>query len=160
MDDFDKQLSRRGFLKGAGILAAATAVGPLILPRRLFGANAPSGQINIAMIGMGRQMMNSNLAPFLQSPDCQVVAVCDVDAWRLEQGLSAVNKYYAQKRPSGTWNGCKAYKDFREVLARTDIDAIFISTPDHWHAPMAIAAIRAGKEVGVQSGSDRSNRAD
>ena len=156
MTNFDNNLSRRGFLKTAGILAAATAVGPLILPRRLFGANAPSGKINIAMIGMGRQMMCSNLAPFLKSPDCQVVAVCDVDAWRLEQGLKAVNKYYAQNQPSGTWNGCKAYKDFREVFARADIDAIFISTPDHWHAPMAIAAIRAGKDVALEKPITRS----
>jgi len=156
MNNLDYNLSRRGFLKGAGILAAATAVGPLILPRRLFGANAPSGKINIAMIGMGRQMMHSNLAPFLQSPDCQVVAVCDVDAWRLEQGLNAVNTYYAQQRPSGTWNGCKAYKDFRDVFARADIDAIFVSTPDHWHAPMAIAAVRAGKDVALEKPITRS----
>ena len=102
------------------------------------------------MIGMGRQMMCSNLAPFLQSPDCQVVAVCDVDAWRLEQGLNAVNQHYAKAAPSGSWKGCTVYKDWRDLIADKGIDAVFISTPDHWHTPMAIAAIRAGKDVALE----------
>lgn len=144
------ELSRRDFVKNAGIFAVAFAAGPLILPRRLFGANAPSKKINIGMIGMGRQMMGQNLHPFLESPDCQVVAVCDVDSWRMEQGLNAVNAFYAKQRGVASWKGCKTYKDWRDLIADKDIDAVFISTPDHWHAPMAVAAVRAGKDVALE----------
>mgnify|MGYP000558889818 CR=1 FL=1 len=123
MNNEDCNLSRRRFLKGTGILAA-TAVGPLILPGRLFGGTAPSGKINIGMIGMGRQMITMNLPPFLKSPDCQVVAVCDVDAWRMDLGLKNVNANYAKESRSGSWNGCKVYKDWRDLIADKDIDAL------------------------------------
>ena len=143
-------VSRRRFLKGAGLFTAASAFRPLIVTSRLFGANAPSNQVNLAMIGMGRQMMAPNLPQFLNTPGCQVVAVCDVDAWRLEQGLNAVNKFYGARKNSGNWKGCKAYKDWRDVIADKNVDAVFISTPDHWHAPMTLAAMRAGKDVSCE----------
>lgn len=146
----NSHLSRRRFLQNAGLFAAASAVGPLIVSSRLFGANSPSNQVNLAMIGMGRQMMDHNLPEFLKTDGCQVVAICDVDAWRLEQGLNAVNAFYADKKASGTWKGCKVYKDWRDVIADKDVDAVFISTPDHWHAPMTIAAFRAGKDVSCE----------
>jgi myo-inositol 2-dehydrogenase / D-chiro-inositol 1-dehydrogenase len=142
--------SRRAFVKSAGLFAAALAAGPLILPRRLLGADAPSRKINIGLIGMGRQMLAMNMSPFLKSPDCQVVAVCDVDAWRMEQCLNVVNKHYAKQRGVASWNGCKTYADWRDLIADKDIDAVCISTPDHWHAPMAIAAVRAGKDVSLE----------
>jgi len=87
--------------------------------------------------------MYSNLPAFLNSPDCVVVAACDADAWRLEQGLNAVQKHYGKA-------GCKGYRDFRELLARPDIDAVMISTPDHWHVPIAIAAVNTGKDVALE----------
>jgi predicted dehydrogenase len=132
-------MNRRQFLKTATVLAA----GPLILPRHLFGADAPSKKIGIGMIGMGRQAYNSNLKPFLTSPDCAVTAVCDVDSWRLEQGLLAVEKHYKKKVAKG-------YRDFRELLADPNVDAVMISTQDHWHVPMAIAAVKAGKDVSLE----------
>ena len=132
-------MNRRQFLTQAGLLAAA----PLILPRRLLGADAPSRKIGIGMIGMGRQAYNANLQPFLKSPDCTVTAVCDVDAWRLEKGLQAVDKHYGKKVAKG-------YRDFRELLADPNVDAVMISTPDHWHVPMAIAAVKAGKDVTLE----------
>jgi len=131
--------NRRQFLKAAGLLT----VGPLVLPRHLFGADAPSKKIGIGMIGMGRQAYHANLMPFLNSPDCVVTAVCDVDSWRLEQGLQAAEKHY-QKRIA------KGYRDFRDLLADPNVDAVMISTPDHWHAPMAIAAVKAGKDVALE----------
>jgi len=73
--------------------------------------------------------------------------LCDVDSWRLDQAIGRVNKHYAKNKPSGTYKGCQTYGDFRELLARDDIDAVMISTPDHWHVPMAIAAAKAGKDV-------------
>ncbi|HRT08534.1 MAG TPA: Gfo/Idh/MocA family oxidoreductase [Candidatus Paceibacterota bacterium] len=143
-------LSRRRFLRHTTRLGACVSAAPLVLRHSLLGADAPSKKIVLGMIGMGRQMMALNLKPFLESPDCVVAAVCDVDAWRLEQGLQAVQRFYASKKTSGQDNRCRAYKDFREIIARPDIDAVFISTPDHWHAPMAIAAVKAGKDVSLE----------
>jgi len=141
-------LTRRQFLKSSAAVAAGMALaGPAIIPASVLGANTPSNRITIGMIGMGRQAFHSNLKSFLNSSDTQVVAVCDVDAWRLDNAHKAVEKHYAKGQRSNTFKGCSAYKDFQELLARKDIDAVMISTPDHWHVPMAIAAAKAGKDI-------------
>ena len=75
------------------------------------------------------------------------MAVCDVDSWRLGEAKARVAKHYATRNASGAWKGCKAYADFRELLADKDVDAVMISTPDHWHAIQSILAARAGKDV-------------
>jgi predicted dehydrogenase len=142
-----RTLSRRGFL---GRLGAAAALAPLILPSRARGTVTASNRINLAFIGTGRQVAYANLPMFLASPEVQVVAVCDVDRWRAEQARQRVEAAYAQAAPSGTYRGCAVYEDFRDVLARPDIDAVMISTPDHWHAAMAVAAARAGKDVALE----------
>ena len=142
--------SRRQFLARTGALAAGVAAGPLILPRSVFGANAPSNRITLGFIGMGRQTCAANVPGFLKVPGVQVVAVCDVDSWRLAAAKQQVEDYYAKGRPGGTSAGCATYKDFRELLARPDIDAVMISTPDHWHVPMALAAVRSGKDVALE----------
>jgi len=134
-------LVRREFLRALGAAVAA----PAFVPAKALGATAPSNRINIAMIGMGRQALYANLRPFLSSPDTRVVAVCDVDAWRLENALDTVERHYA-----GESKPCTAHRDFREVLDRADVDAVMISTPDHWHVPQAIAAVRAGKHVSCE----------
>lgn len=139
-------VTRRRFLKASAVAAAA----PLILPSRVIGVNGPGGKIAVGMIGMGRQAVGMNLPTFARITDCVVVAVCDVDAWRMEQGRQAVEKHYAQSTGSDAYVGCKAYRDFRELLARRDIDAVMISTPDHWHAPMTLAAFAAGKDVALE----------
>ncbi|MFW6161330.1 MAG: Gfo/Idh/MocA family protein, partial [Planctomycetota bacterium] len=139
------EVSRRRFL---GMMGAAA--GPMVVPASVFGATAPSERIGIGMIGMGRQARHANLPPFLHSPDTVVLAVCDVDAWRLDQARQLVEKHYASARASGKYRGCAACRDFRDVLARPDIDAVMISTPDHWHVPQAIAAVRAGKDISVE----------
>jgi len=128
-------LDRRSVIK---LLAASTAA-PLIFPSRLFGADAPSNKITLGCIGVGWQG-GGNLGNFLAQEDCQVVAICDVDDQHLQEGIDKVNAKYSNK-------DCKGYKDFRELLARKDIDAVCISTPDHWHAIMAIAAANAGKDI-------------
>jgi predicted dehydrogenase len=141
-------LTRRQFLKSSAAAAAgAVLFAPTIIPAGVLGANAPSKRITIGMIGMGRQVYYSNLKSFLNASDTQVTAVCEVDAWRLDNAQKAVEKHYAQEKVSGTFKGCSIYKDFRELLGRTDIDAVMISTPDHWHVPMAIAAAKAGKDI-------------
>jgi predicted dehydrogenase len=131
-------ISRRGFLKQAA--GAAAIVGfPTIVPSGLFGANAPSNRITVGGIGMGSQGM-SNMRGFFSQSRVQWLAVCDVDSKRLAAAKKTVDTHHA--------NGdCTAHADYRELLARDDIDAVSIATPDHWHALTAIAAARAGKDI-------------
>jgi predicted dehydrogenase len=148
-----RSITRRRFLKRSGA-AAAVAAAPTIVPASALGAGekpAPSERITVGMIGVGRQAYIVNLKrQFLTMPDVQVVAVCDVDRWRLDQGKSLVEEHYGKQKPSGNYSGCAAYDDFREILARDDVDAVMISTPDHWHVPMAVAAAEAGKHVSLE----------
>ena len=120
--------TRRDFLQIAA--AGAAFAGFAGQPRA-----AANNRITIGMIGMGRQAFDYNLKSFLKSPDTQVVAVCDVDRWRLDKAVADVETFYAEQKRSGSYKGCTSYKDFRELLARRDIDAVMISTPDHWHVP-------------------------
>jgi predicted dehydrogenase len=120
-------------------LAAGAAAAPLFLPGRLFGDEAPSKQIVMGFIGVG-WMGEGNLNSFLGQRDCRVVAIADVDANHLKKAMGHVNDHYKNK-------DCKGYKDFREVIARNDIDAVCISTPDHWHSIPAIEAAKARKDI-------------
>lgn len=131
----DRKLTRRQVLKAT---AAGLAV-PTFLPSHLFGADAPSKKITMGFIGVG-WMGSGNLGSFLGLKDCQVVAIADVQQKPLNEAVERVNKQYGNK-------DCKAYKDFRELLARNDIDAVCISTPDHWHSIPAIEAAKAGKDI-------------
>ena len=134
---------RRRFLKAA--LLAGTA--PLILPSGLWAADAaPSKQFTLGFIGIGKQG-NGLLHNFLPRNDVRVLAVCDVDTTRRDLAKKRVEEEYAKGTTSGTYKGCDAYNDFRDVLARKDIDAVVIATPDHWHALIAIAAAKAGKDI-------------
>jgi predicted dehydrogenase len=147
--------TRRDFLKQSA--AAATLAAPYFVPASVFGATAPSNRVTVALIGVGNQG-SFNLPKFLNQSQCQVVAVCDVnrgshgykepqDFWGREPAQAAVNKFYAQRKNAGSYQGCDAYSDFREVLARNDIDAVMLAPPDHWHEPMSIAAAEAGKDI-------------
>ncbi|SUS06564.1 conserved hypothetical protein [uncultured Defluviicoccus sp.] len=147
---FTPPISRRRFLRTATGAAGAALTGPLILPAGLFGASdrpAPSNRINIGLIGTGRQGLLINLPMLLNEDDVQVVAVCDVDAWRMNEAKTKTDAFYADAQTSGAYKSCAVHRDFRELLARTDIDAVMISTPDHWHVPIAMAAARAGKDI-------------
>jgi predicted dehydrogenase len=135
-------LSRRRFLQNAAWLTAA----PLILPSRVWSQEtAPARRLTVGCIGMGRQM-NSHVGNLVQRDDVQVVAVCDVDTTRRDHQKKRVDEAYTKKFGE-TYRGCAASNDFRELLARKDIDAVLIATPDHWHAYIAIAAVKAGKDV-------------
>ena len=142
-------MQRRRFLKSAG-LAAAAAAAPTILPSRLLGAQAPGNRVNLAFIGTGRQAQGLNIPQFIAVPGVHVVAVCDVDAWRMHEAKGLVERTYAAQSSSGSYTGCATHRDFREVLARRDVDAVMISTPDHWHIPMALLALQAGKDVSLE----------
>ncbi|MBN2452167.1 MAG: Gfo/Idh/MocA family oxidoreductase, partial [Lentisphaeria bacterium] len=113
-------VSRRRVLCGMAGSAAALAV-PTILPFRVLGEEAPSKRLAIGMIGMGRQAFHSNLPAFLHSREARVVAVCDADRWRLDNAKRKVDEFYKN-------TDCRAYTDWRELLARDDIDAIMNST--------------------------------
>jgi len=134
--------TRRRFLQHGAMLVTV----PLILPSRVWAQEtAPSRRLTVGLIGMGKQM-RGHLNNLLQYNDVEVVAVCDVDTTRREHAKRRTEEVYAVKS-GGTYKGCAAYNDFRELLARVDIDAVFIATPDHWHAFIALAAVRAGKHV-------------
>lgn len=143
--------SRRRFLK-ASLAGSAGLLAPAIIPRTyLFGAQAgqtpPSRKITVAQIGCGRMGME-DLQGTIKHDLCRVVAVCDLDAKRLEAARAQVEKFYADKGESRV--DVKAYKDYHEVLARPDIDAVIVTPPDHWHALVAVEAALAGKDIHVQ----------
>jgi hypothetical protein len=117
--------------------AGCAAAGPLILPARVRAQAAPSERITVGVIGLGA-MGSGHLRWCLGHPEVQVLAVCDVDRTRREDGLRAADAAYA---------GVRGYNDYREILARPDIDAVVIATPDHWHTPISIHAAQAGKDV-------------
>lgn len=131
-----KKLSRRDFIRaGSAVLAV-----PAFIPGRVLGADAPSRKITVGFIGTGSHGTDHNLRQYLQQPDARVLAVCDVDANRMRHAKDLVDAKYGNK-------DCATTGDFREILARRDIDAVMISTPDHWHTLISVLAVRAGKDV-------------
>jgi predicted dehydrogenase len=106
----------------------------------------PNGRINLGFIGVG-MMGRGHLGGFLGNRSVQVVAICDVHRGRLTDAIERVHRAYAQERKAGTYRGCASFNDFRELIARQDIDAVVIATPDHWHAIPAILAARARKDI-------------
>ncbi|MBN2507728.1 MAG: Gfo/Idh/MocA family oxidoreductase [Verrucomicrobia bacterium] len=141
-------MNRREFLKrtAAGGLALAA---PTVVPSSVFGQYAPSNRIHMGLIGMGL-MMGGHRGHMCGRPDTQVLAVCDVIAQKRDQAKAAVERAYAEQRATGTYKGCDAYNEFERITERKDIDAVVIVTPDHWHAPIAVMAMRHGKDVYVQ----------
>jgi predicted dehydrogenase len=131
-------LNRRQFLATTGAALAA----PLIVPSRVLGAagqTPPSERITMGVVGWG-MMGPGNTGAFLVQPDCQVVAACDLDKAHLEQAVNAVNGHYKNQ-------DCKAYHDYRELMARDDIDAVMLAVPDQWHALTAVEAARQKKDI-------------
>ena len=159
-------ISRRQFIRRA----AGTAVGAISFPYIIrssalgkAGTVAPSNRITLGFIGTGG-MGTNNMRGFMSNRDVQVVAVCDVvkasdqyghwykKGWKgswfgREPARNIVEEHYASRKESGTFKGCSAYLDFRQLLARDDIDAVCITTPDHWHAIPVIMAAKADKDI-------------
>ncbi len=136
--------NRRQFLTRAAGVAAASATLPSIVPCSALGLNgdvAPSNRITMGFIGVGG-MGQDYMKEFTQLPDVQVVAVCDPNRWRREQAQHTVNGWYNKQ-------GCAAYVDFRELVARRDIDAVCIASLDSWHVLHGLAAVRVGKDLAV-----------
>ena len=135
------RVSRRSFLKGIAAGSAALAL-PTIVPASVFGAEgrpAPGNRITMGCVGVGGQG-SGNMGAFLGQSDCQVLAVCDVDKGHADGAKKRVDGHYRN-------TDCVAHGDFRELLARDDIDTMSLGTPDHWHAIPAILAARSGKDI-------------
>jgi predicted dehydrogenase len=144
---------RRSFLKTAatgtaGIIAASMF--PTIVPSSVFGKNAPSNKINIGQIGFGRIASGHDLPQTMRNDVAHVMAVADVDRNRAEMGKKWIEKKYADKTGKSNYVDVQIFDDYKELLARKDIDAVIISTPDHWHAQPAMEAAVAGKHVYMQ----------
>lgn len=139
------ETSRRDFLKTAAIVAS-----PYVITSTALGApDRPAASERIVMGGIGLGNMGSgDLGTFLGRNDVQYVAVCDVRKGKLANAKGRVDKRYKN-------SDCKAYSDFRDLLARDDIDAVHIATPDHWHALIMVAACRNGKDVYCQKPETR-----
>ena len=136
-------ITRRRFLRKASGIDIGAVSFPYVVSSSALGKAggvAASNRITLGFIGVGSHGIGMNLMTFLGNNDAQAVAVCDVDINNLNKARDIVNQKYGNK-------DCSTYKDWREVIARDDIDAVMISTPDHWHVPMAIAAAKAGKDV-------------
>ena len=136
--------TRRQFLRRAAA-AAAIAASPTLVPGNAFGIGdkpAPSNRVTLGYLGVGpRGLLNCREA--LGCAEAQVLAVCDVWDYVLQRAKQTVDGHYGNQ-------DCRAYVDFREVLARDDIDAVSIATPDHWHVPMAVLAAEAGKDISLE----------
>ncbi|AQG78009.1 Gfo/Idh/MocA family protein [Spirosoma montaniterrae] len=162
-------MNRRQFLQtGSAAALTGPALGfPTIIPASVLTGNrtgrpAPSDRVTVGLIGTGRQGYGQNLQGadlksigarvpgLLDVPEAQLVAISDVDSWRMAKAKATIEGHYAKATPGSSFKGLSAYRDFREIIARKDIDAVMISTPDHWHVPMGILAARAKKHVSCE----------
>ncbi len=131
-------MNRRELMKSA----VTAAMAPLVVPASALGRQGsvpPSDRITVGAIGVGNRA-RLDLSQLLPQKDARVVAICDVNSNARDAALTLVNKQYGDK-------GCREYRDFRELLAQKDIDAVMIASPDHWHVPMMTAAAKAGKDI-------------
>lgn len=141
-------MERRDFMKKTA-LATAVFGFPTIVPASVFGKNAPSNKINIGQIGCGRIARDHDLPGTWQHDVARIVAVSDVDSKRMADGKKLIEDYYTKKLGE-KYMDVKQYGDYREMLLSNDIDAVIISTPDHWHSQPAMEAALAGKHIYVQ----------
>ncbi|MFQ6131171.1 MAG: Gfo/Idh/MocA family protein [Armatimonadota bacterium] len=144
--------SRRGFLRSAGRALAGALVAPHVITSSALGqATTPpaSERVTLGHIGVGGRG-GGLLRGFLGVAEAQSVAVCDPFKSKRENWAEKINSHYADKMGDATYKGCAAYNDFRDLLAREDIDGVVIATHDGWHVPIAIAAARAGKDMYVE----------
>ena len=129
------RISRRRFITAS---TAAIAL-PAIVPSSIFGQNPPSNRITLGVVGWGMQGPENTQA-FLAEQDCRVVAACDLDKNHLKDAVDTINGHYQNK-------DCAEYHDYRELLARKDINAVMLAVPDHWHALVATEAARQKKDI-------------
>ncbi len=140
-------MKRRNFLKQSVAGAAGAMILPTIVPSSVFGKNAPSNRINVGAIGTGRISRDHDMAGVLKYDGARIVAVCDLDSKRVNEAKQLVEGAYTKK---GISQNVTTYGNYLELLDNKEIDAVLISTPDHWHAKPVIDAAYAGKDIYVQ----------
>lgn len=148
---FDK--SRRKFIKNSATVSAGAVLLsgiPTIVPSTVFGKNAPSNKINIGQIGCGRIARTHDLPETFKHEAARLVAIADVDKKRQQAGKTLIEGWYTKKTGNANYIDVKLYGDYHDMLASKDIDAVIISTPDHWHAQPAMEAALAGKHIYLQ----------
>ncbi|MDX2413805.1 MAG: Gfo/Idh/MocA family oxidoreductase [Bacteroidales bacterium] len=145
-----KNISRRNFVRKGLVGTAGTIILPTIVPSSVFGASAPSNKINIAQIGFGRIASTHDLPEVMKHDIARVIAIADVDKNRMMQGKDWVLNRYEKINGKKNFVDIDLYQDYREMLLDKNIDAVIISTPDHWHAQPAIDAALAGKDIYLQ----------
>jgi len=154
MEKQEKTFDRRNFLKSTvkGAVFTSLAIGgfPTIVPASVFGKNAPSNKINIGQIGCGRIARGHDLKETFKYDVARIMAIADVDKNRLKTGKQLIEGWYDKKMGKPGYIDVKTYDDYHSLLANKDIDAVIISTPDHWHAQPAIEAALAGKHIYLQ----------
>jgi predicted dehydrogenase len=143
-------MKRRTFISNSLTAAAGAFVVPTIVPSTVFGKNAPSEKINIGQIGFGRIASTHDLVETLPYDIARVVAVADFDSNRAAKGKQFIENFYTKKTGNAGYVNVKTYGDYHDILADKSIDAVIISTPDHWHSQPAIEAALAGKDIYVQ----------
>ncbi|MCL6265461.1 Gfo/Idh/MocA family protein [Flagellimonas myxillae] len=138
------ETNRRKFIKQTGLAVGAFS----LIPRHVLGKGfvAPSDKINIGVIGLGKQSHGLAKA-FIRNENCQVVAGCDVWTTKNEWFKQMVQSEYATTKGSNSYKGTRTYLDYKELLERSDIDAVVVVSPDHWHAAQSIDAMKSGKDV-------------
>jgi myo-inositol 2-dehydrogenase / D-chiro-inositol 1-dehydrogenase len=143
-------MNRNKFLKTSTKAILGAMAFPTILPSSVFGKNAPSNKINIGQIGCGRIARDHDIPGVWQHEQARIVAACDLDRSRLEDTKTLIDNFYAKKTGNDKYMDTRMYDDYREMLLNKDIDAVVISTPDHWHAQPAIEAAMAKKHIYLQ----------
>lgn len=143
-------MKRRNFVKKSALSTAAIGVFPTIVPSHVLGKDAPSNKINIGQIGCGRIARVHDIPDTLKYDQTRFMAVCDLDSKRVMDAKTLVSQYYKNKTGKTNYIDVKTYTDYKELLLNKDIDAVIISTPDHWHAQPAMEAALAGKDIYLQ----------
>ena len=143
-------MQRRTFIKKSAASAAGALVLPTIVPSHVLGKSAPGNRIRIGQIGFGRIAMGHDLPETLKHDEVMGVAVADVDIHRARDGKRWIENYYAEQKGRPGYVDVAVYQDYREMLQEKSIDAVIISTPDHWHAQPAMEAALAGKDIYLQ----------
>ena len=140
-----KGMGRREYLKKTALGSVGLIFVPTIVPSSVFGKDATSNKINIGKIGCGRIAKDHDTASTLKYDQARIIAVCDLDSNRALDSKNRIEGHYGKGKVE-----VKMYEDYREMLINPDIDAVQISTPDHWHSQPAIEAALAGKDIYLQ----------
>ena len=143
-------MKRRSFIKKTIAGATGTIIIPTLVPASVFGKSAPSKKIHIAQIGCGRIARGHDMFETFKCEDAMLVACCDVDSKRVEETKTLLEQWHSERTGNRRYKKIKVYMDYQEMIQSRDIDAVIISTPDHWHARIAMDAALAGKDIYLQ----------